>query len=128
MADKTTANETNYTIKCTVSELTVQEIEETKISVKIVGSEGYAIKQGDKTYNVFCPENMPAIGKCDLGYIVDSETEFTVNKDFENILTQASMHGKKIRLTIELANEEELKKHIQDKSALPIKSVTLLQK
>ena len=34
----------NYVIEGTVSELTK---EGTKISVKIVGTEGYAIKQGD---------------------------------------------------------------------------------
>ena len=115
----------NYVIEGTVSELTK---EGTKISVKIVGTEGYAIKQGDKTYNVFCPKDLSEAGNCSNGYIVDSENEFTVDNSFENILIQASMNGKKIRLTIELANEEELKKHIQDKSALPIKSVILLQK
>lgn len=117
----------NYVIECTISKLTKKKTEK-GITVKISGSEGYAIKHGDKIYNVFCPKNMPEAGNSDHGYVVDSETEITVNNNFENILTQASMNGKKIRLTIELANEEELKKHIQDKTALPITSVTLLQK
>ena len=115
----------NYVIEGTVSEITLTG---TEVAIKIVGVEGYAIKDDGKTYNVFRPKDLPKAKETVQSYIADSENEFTVNKDFENILTQASMHGKKIRLTIELANEEELKKHIQDKSALPIKSVTLLQK
>ncbi|MBD5448390.1 MAG: hypothetical protein HDR32_11835 [Treponema sp.] len=129
----------NYVIEGTVSELTK---EGTKISVKIVGTEGYAIKQGDKTYNVFCPKDLLETGNCDKGYIVDSKIEFIGNKDFENILTQASMYGKKIRLAV---SERTLKKHIQEsapaqelnssapaqqeakgKTAVDIKSVTLL--
>ena len=77
----------NYVIEGTVSELTK---EGTKISVKIVGTEGYAIKQGDKTYNVFCPKDLSEAGNCSNGYIVDSENEFTVDNSFENILIQAS--------------------------------------
>lgn len=130
MADKTTANETNYTIECTISELTVKESE---IAVKISGTEGYAIKQGDRTCNVFCPKDLSEVGNCSNGYIVASETEFTVNKDFENILTQASINGKKIRLTIELEDGKKLKDYICENNNekildVPIKSVTLLQK
>lgn len=119
--DGKTADETNYTIECTVSELTVKK---TGIAVKIVGSEGYAIKHADKTYNIFCPEDMPAIGNCDHGYIVDSETEFTINNGFETILTQASVHGKKIRLTV----SETALKNTKGKIAVDIISVSLLQK
>lgn len=118
----------NYVIEGTVSELAK---EKSKVAVKIVGSEGYAIKQGDKTYNVFCPKNMPEAGNCGKGYIIDSKIEFTGNKEFENILTQASMHGKKIRLTIELEDGKNLKDYIRSDDnnlSLPIKSVTLLQK
>lgn len=132
---------TNYVIEGTVFELTK---EESKVSVRIVGSEGYAIKQGDKTYNVFRPKDLPKAKETVQSYIADSENEFTVNNDFENILTQASMSGKKIRLTV---SEITLKKHIQEsaptqepdspalaqqdangKDEFDITSVTLLQK
>ncbi len=106
----------NYVIECTISESTVKR---TEIAVRIVGTEGYAIKDGDKTYNVFRPKDLPKPKKTVQCYIVDSETKFTVKNDFENILTQASINGKKIRLIIELKN---------GKVVVPIKSVTLLQK
>ena len=120
----------NYIIECTISELT-KEVD--KISVKIVGTEGYAIKQGDKTYNVFCLENMLETDDAVRSYITNSNTEISVNKDFENILTQASMNGKKLRLTIELEDTKELKDYICENNNekildVPITSVTLLQK
>ncbi len=120
---------TNYVIEVTVSELTVIG---TEIAVKIGGTEGYAIKDGDKTYNVFRPESMQGAGKIVQSFIVDFKVEFTGNKKFENILLQASMHGKKIRLTV---LEDVLKKCLQesdsntgDKTAIDIISVSLLQK
>ena len=122
------ANGTNYVIECTVSELTVKESE---IAVKISGAEGYAIKEGDKTYNVFRPKDLPKAKEIVQSYIADSENEFTVDNNFENILTQATVHGKKIRLTIELENGNELKDYIHGNGnnlSLPIKSVSLLQK
>ncbi|MDE6245609.1 MAG: hypothetical protein K2M50_08135 [Treponemataceae bacterium] len=118
----------NYIIECTISELT-KEVD--KISVKIVGTEGYATKQGDKTYNVFCPKDLSEAGNCSNGYIVDSKTEITVNNKFENILTQASMNGKKLRLTMELEDTKGLKDYIHgdgNNLPLPIQSVSLLQK
>ncbi|MBD5404735.1 MAG: hypothetical protein HDR55_07095 [Treponema sp.] len=120
----------NYIIECTISELT-KEVD--KISVKIVGTEGYATKQGDKTYNVFCPKDLSETGNCSNGYIVDSKTEITVNNKFENILTQASMNGKKLRLTMELEDTKGLKDYICENNNekilnVPITSVTLLQK
>lgn len=125
----------NYVIEGTVSELTMKKIEKSKteIAVKIVGTEGYAIKQGDKTYNVFCLENMPETDDAVRSYITNSNTEISVNKDFENILTQASMNGKKLRLTIELEDTKELKDYICENNNekilnVPITSVTLLQK
>lgn len=121
MSDGTQQNETNYVIEGTISELTVNE---TGITVKISGSEGYAIKQGDKTYNVFCPKDLSEAGNCSNGYIADSENEFTVDNNFENILTQATVHGKKIRLTV----SENALKNSKDKTADSIKSVSLLQK
>lgn len=120
----------NYVIEGTVSEITLTGNE---VAVKIVGSEGYAIKQGDKTYNVFCPKDLSETVNCSNGYIVDSKTEITVNNKFENILTQASMNGKKLRLTIELEDTKELKDYICENNNekilnVPITSVTLLQK
>lgn len=92
--------------------------------MKISGAEGYAIKEGDKTYNVFRPKNLSEAGNCSNGYIADSENEFTVDNNFENILTQATVHGKKIRLTV----SESVLKNTKGKTSLPIKSVSLLQK
>ncbi|MBD5442945.1 MAG: hypothetical protein HDR34_06040 [Treponema sp.] len=122
------ANGTNYVIECTVSELTVKESE---IAVKISGTEGYAIKEGDKTYNVFRPKDLSEAGNRSNGYIANSENEFTVDNNFENILTQATVHGKKLRLTIELEDTKELKDYIHgdgNNLPLPIQSVSLLQK
>lgn len=111
----------NYVIEGTVFELTK---EKSKVSVKIVGSEGYAIKHDDKIYNVFCLENMPETDDAVKSYITDSKTKITVNKEFETILTQASMHGKKIRLTV----SESALKNTKGKTVVDITSVTLLQK
>lgn len=106
----------NYVIECTVSEFTVKK---TEITMKIVGSESYALKHGDKIYNIFHTKNMKK--KC---FIFDSETEFTGGKRFENILTQASTNGKRIRLKV----SKKALKNTKDKDAIPIKSVSLLQK
>lgn len=112
---------TNYVIEGTVSEITVTG---TEVAIKIVGSEGYAIKDDGKTYNVFRPKDLPKAKETVQSYIADSENEFTVNNDFENILTQASTNGKRIRLKV----SKKALKNTKDKDAIPIKSVSLLQK
>lgn len=74
--------------------------------LKIKGSDGYLLKQGDKEYNVFYPEEMPSredtASKNAL--IVSAETELsfasTLDVALHQILVQAKCVNKKIRLAV----------------------------
>lgn len=87
-----------YVIECTISELTKKN--DSKISIKISGSEGYSVKQDKETYNIFCPKDMPKHGKMKLCYIINAGASITVCQTYETILMQASISGKRVRLTI----------------------------
>lgn len=94
----------------------------------ITGSEGYAIKQKEKLFNVFCPEEMPNEDETQICYIADREICFSVSQEYENLLSQASVHGKRIRFSI---SDAELKKYIEKDNSAKIKDekmgfVTLL--
>lgn len=48
----------SYKIECTIQEIEIS-LGGKVDSLKIKGTEGYLLKQGDNEYNVFCPEKMP---------------------------------------------------------------------
>ena len=113
-----------YVIEGTISELTKKNEEnDSKISIKISGSEGYAVKRDKETYNVFCPKDMPKHGKINLCYIINARTKIRVSQNYEKLLMHTSMSGKRIRLTIP---EEILKSAVLEPSQDKVTSVTVL--
>ena len=118
-------NKMNYIIEGTLSKVVIKQNESNKLNISfaIKGSEGYSIKQDNKKYNVFCPEKMPDKEKCVTSYIADSERLFSIGKEYENLLTQASAHGKRIQFTI---SENDLKNNKKTKAETSETSVTLL--
>lgn len=48
----------SYKIECTIQEIEIS-LDGKVTGLKIKGTEGYLLKQGDDEYNVFCPEKMP---------------------------------------------------------------------
>ncbi len=87
-----------YIIEGTVSEVA---LEESKISFKISGTEGYSIKQGDKKYNVFCLKDK-TLGKA---YIFAQKEKITANEKYQILLTAAATNAKKVK--VEIRNEKE---------------------
>lgn len=91
-----------YVIEGTISELTKKQ---NGISIKISGSEGYSVKQDKKKYNVVRYQDsqnntLPTAGEVAPCYIADSQFELPIGVRYENILAQALVSGKRIRLTI----------------------------
>ncbi|MCH5283935.1 MAG: hypothetical protein J1E59_09830 [Treponema sp.] len=92
-----------YVIEGTISELRKEG--QSCIRMKIAGSEGYSVKQDKKKYNVFRYQdlqnnNLPTTGKVAPCYIADSQFELPIGVGYENILVQALVSGKRVRLTI----------------------------
>ena len=115
-----------YVIEGTISELTKRQ---NGISIKISGSEGYSVKQDKKKYNVFCPKDMPKEDKSVLCCITGSQFELPIatTVKYENILAQALVSGKRVRLTLEVDDTKTLEECVNEKQSIPLKSLTLLQ-
>lgn len=119
-----------YVIEGTISELTKNG----GIAIRISGSEGYSVKQDKKKYNVFRyqysqDKSLPTTGEVAPCYIADSQFELPigVKMEYENILAQALVSGKRVRLTLEVDDTKTLEEYVNAKQPLPLKSVTLLQ-
>lgn len=116
-----------YVIEGTISELTKKQ---NGISIKISGSEGYSVKQDKKKYNVFRyqysqDKSLPTTGEVAPCYIADSQFELPIDvkMEYENILAQALVSGKRIRLTIP---DDILKSAVPEPSQDEVTSVTVL--
>ena len=109
-----------YVIEGTVSEVTVSKKENTQssdgnncntVSFCIIGTEGYSIKQDKEKYNVFCLKDELDCDDFQQCYIASQKVLFHVSDYYENLLVQASVHGKKIKFSV---SEEQLKSYIQN--------------
>lgn len=98
----------SYVIEGSVSEVTVSKNESKTVSFCIIGTEGYSIKQDKEKYNVFCLKNELGYDKVQQCYIVGQKILFIVSDFYENLLLQASEHGKRIRFSV---SEEPLKSY-----------------
>lgn len=120
-----------YVIEGTISELRKEEISKNKydIKIKISGSEGYSVKQDKKKYNVFCPKDMPKEDEMKPCCIADSQFELPigVKMEYENILAQALVSEKRVRLTLGIDGTKTLEEYVKNGLSLTVKSVTLLQ-
>lgn len=114
-----------YVIEGTISELTKNG----GIAIRISGSEGYSVKQDKKKYNVFCPKDMPKEDEMKPCCIADSQFELPIDvkMKYEDILAQALVSGKRVRLTLEVDGTKTLEEYVKNGLSLTVKSVTLLQ-
>lgn len=112
-----------YVIEGTISELTKNG----GIAIRISGSEGYSVKQDKKKYNVFCPKDMPKEDEMKPCCIADSQFELPIDVKYEDILAQALVSGKRVRLTLEVNGTKTLEEYVKNGLSLTVKSVTLLQ-
>ena len=123
-----------YFIEGTVSEVTVSKKENTQnpngnnncntVSFRITGTEGYSIKQDKNKYNLFRLKEPQDDDKFQQCYIAGQKVLFLVSDDYENLLLQASAHGKKINFSI---SEEHLNSYTQNgnKSNISIQDVSI---
>ena len=72
--------------------------DEMNFSFCITGSEGYSIIIDDKKLNLFLLESDKL--KIQENYTVNNDIKFTVSREFEPILTQASINHKRIRFIV----------------------------
>ena len=113
-----------YVIEGTISELTKNG----DIAIRISGSEGYSVKQDKKKYNVFRyqysqDKSLPTTGEVAPCYIADSQFELPIDVKYEDILAQALVSGKRIRLTIP---DDILKSAVPETPQDKVTSVTVL--
>lgn len=85
-----------YIIEGTVSEVTVKN--DKTVGFKIAGTEGYAIKQKGKKYNILCLKDQP-VGKA---YIFEQTVEFTTGSNNLSNLQTAISNGKKISVELDI--------------------------
>ena len=74
---------------------------------KIAGSEGYAIKQGDKKYNVLCSKEMTMNGQAKIGIILSQD--FLFKTDSKNGLIYHTL-GKRVKLSVSFKENDNDKK------------------
>jgi hypothetical protein len=96
----------SYKIECTVQEIEL-DISGKITGLKILGTEGYSLKQGEEKYNVFCPTNMPQKDDAPVSVLVLSTKTMLQWKtspaiDLHSFLMQAKCAGKKVRLEIDV--------------------------
>lgn len=89
----------NYILEGTVSELTVAGSGTYKF--KVTGAEGYAIKDGEKTYNIFRPENLD-MGNDVLALAAIAPEALEMKADGSQIalISSALAGGKRVRVGI----------------------------
>ena len=98
-----------YTIEGTVTEISSDGI------FKIVGNEGYAIKQGDKKYNVLCPADMPKETEHANAIIISQEHQFITDTTNKGLLLNSL--GKRVKVTL---NIDEVKSYVMSLSSFTV--------
>ena len=106
-----------YIIEGTVTEISSDG------TFRIAGSEGYAIKQGDKKYNVIYSEDLKTKADTNavLSFIFFDTRDYSASEKFFTLLSSAMTSGNRIRVTIE-ATEDEIK---TGKMPLSVSSITV---
>ncbi|WP_407449348.1 hypothetical protein [Fibrobacter sp.] len=94
----------SYKIECTIQEIEIS-LDGKVTGLKIKGTEGYLLKQGDGEYNVFSPDTMPQKdGSGVNAFVLHAEMELNINGvvggDLFSVLIQAKSAGRKIKLEI----------------------------
>lgn len=126
----------NYILEGTISELTAKG---NGYLFKITGIEGFAIKQSDKIYNVFRPENIvTANGNLVPAFIIPDAMEMQATNSSIALVSSAMAGGKRVRIEVgnteieiitEVHNTQQERSSYQlrlKRNPLPISSITLL--
>lgn len=116
----------NYVIEGTVTEITSTKNE---CIFKIAGTDGYAIKQGDKNYNILCPEEMPKKEKYFTSFIFSQDIHFIINNNNDALLV-AYTNSKKVKLLVKTriakANETDENNNSETRKCIKVSSLALI--
>ena len=108
---------TKYTFEGTITAITCKD---GTLELKLAGLEGYAIKLGDKKYNVLCSEGLIENSKVkedkdntndsfnDKAIVLSQNYQFTMSDDTKTLLTTSGL-GKKVKATVECEANKQLK-------------------
>lgn len=119
----------SYKIECTIQEIEIS-LDGKVTGLKIKGTEGYLLKQGDGEYNVFCPEEFPEkVTKTSETALVLHAGSPLKLKDAADAacaqsLVQAKCADKKVKLVIDADTGKE--RETFNPESVNLKSVTLL--
>ncbi|MBR2058041.1 MAG: hypothetical protein IKC23_05000 [Fibrobacter sp.] len=102
----------SYKIECVIQEIEISA--DGKVTgLKIKGTEGYLLKQGDNEYNVFCPEKMPEkeTKTSETALILHAASAIKLKTAADaacaESLVQAKCANKKVRLKIKIDTSKE---------------------
>lgn len=119
----------SYKIECTIQEIEIS-LDGKVTGLKIKGTEGYLLKQGDDEYNVFCPEKMPEkeTKTSETALVLHAGSPLKL-KDAADAacaqsLVQAKCADKKVKLVIDADTGKE--RETFNPESVNLKSVTLL--
>ena len=111
-------NKENYEIEGTVTEISNDG------SFKLAGSEGYAIKQGEKRYNILCPKTTSE--EKDAKACIILSQDFTFKSSAKNELIYHAL-GKRAKISVFVDKVEEKKiSELEDFIKTNLTSVTLI--
>ncbi len=93
-----------FVIEGTVSEIKLSK-KQSEYLFKIKGIDGYAIKHGDKKYNILCEKSFrkslsKASNESISSYILSQERQFKIDEKQGCLLTSALSNGKKLRIYV----------------------------
>ena len=119
----------SYKIDCTIQEIEIS-LDGKVTGLKIKGTEGYLLKQGDNEYNVFCPEKLPEkeTKTSETTLILHAASAIKLKTAADTVcaqsLVQAKCADKKVKLVIDADTGKE--RETFNPESLNLKSVTLL--
>lgn len=121
---------TNYTLEGTITAISCQKTENNKreetennnvIKIKLVGLEGYAIKLGDKKYNILCEEDFPNDSNktSAKAKIISQDIQFEIDERMKTMVTTSAL-SKRAKLIV---NATAIEAKIE--TPIPITSITI---
>lgn len=115
-----------YVIEGTISELSVDKSD--NLTFKISGTEGYAIRQRQEKFNLWCPETLNDELKNTKGHFsciaLSNNYEYTIEGENKKMITQYGINGTHFKFTTSFKDKKNLDEIINNKP-IKIESITI---
>ncbi|MBR6297189.1 MAG: hypothetical protein IKR40_12010 [Treponema sp.] len=123
----------DYIIEGIVSE--IESMNSNEVLFKLSGIEGYALKVGEKKYNIICTEKLiknsklkhekePDFKFYEHSFIISKNIQFAVTDTAKLFLIKSNALGKHVKITI-AGDYSSIKINLEKKENIPVSSIIL---